>query len=34
MYSVGMVSCGMTYIPSFMKIGTGVKKYQGFASAI
>jgi hypothetical protein len=24
-YAVEMVSCGMTYIPSFVKIGTGVQ---------
>jgi hypothetical protein len=28
MYAVGIVSCGITYIPSLMKNGTGVKKYQ------
>jgi hypothetical protein len=25
MYAVAMASCGMTYLPSFMKIGTGVQ---------
>jgi hypothetical protein len=24
-YAVGMASCGMIYVPSFMKIGTGVQ---------
>jgi hypothetical protein len=25
MYAVEMASCGMIYLPSFMKIGTGVQ---------
>jgi hypothetical protein len=29
-YSVGMVSCGMIYLPSFMKIGTGVQAILRF----
>jgi hypothetical protein len=30
MYAVGMASCGMIYIPSFMKIAAGVQAIFGF----
>jgi hypothetical protein len=33
-YGVAMASGGMTYIPSFMKIGTDVQEYPGFVSTI
>jgi hypothetical protein len=28
-YADGLPSCGMTYIPSFMKIGTGIQAISG-----
>jgi hypothetical protein len=34
MYAVEMTSCGMTYIPSFMKSGEGVQALLKFSSAI
>jgi hypothetical protein len=30
MYAVEMASCGMIYLPSFMKIGTGVQAILRF----
>jgi hypothetical protein len=30
MYAVGMASCGMVYLPSFMKIRTGVQAILRF----
>jgi hypothetical protein len=29
MYAVGMASCGMIYLPSFTKIGSGIQKLMG-----
>jgi hypothetical protein len=31
MYAVEMASCGMIYVPSFMKIGTGVQAILRFS---
>jgi hypothetical protein len=30
MYAIDMASCGMIYLPSFMKIGTGVQAILRF----
>jgi hypothetical protein len=33
-YAVEMASCGMIYIPSFLKIGTDIQEILSFCSAV